>query len=145
VHHPVVALDGQPIIVFVTACTAGRKPILTSSAASELILDAWRAADHWLVGRYVILPDHVHLFCAPHGEVPLAYWVRFWRVLVSRRWPRPQDQPIWQRSFWDTQLRRGDRYEAKWEYVRNNPVRHGLVAQARDWPYAGELNVLPWD
>jgi hypothetical protein len=71
--------------------------------------------------------------------------MRFWRVLVSRRWPIAQDQPIWQRSFWDTQLRRGDRYEDKWEYVRNNPVRHGLVARAEDWPYAGEINVLPWN
>jgi hypothetical protein len=26
----------------------------------------------------------------------------------------------------------------------NNPVRHGYVAHAEDWPYQGELNVLQW-
>jgi hypothetical protein len=32
----------------------------------------------------------------------------------------------------------------KWSYVRENPVRAGLVARAEDWPYQGELNVLDW-
>src|SRR5256885_6005252 len=33
--------------------------------AVAAILNAWKTADHWLVGRYVIMPDHIHLFCAP--------------------------------------------------------------------------------
>jgi hypothetical protein len=53
-------------------------------------------------------------------------------------------QPIWQMDCWDTQLRAGQSYGAKWDYVRNNAVRHGLVARAEDWPYQGELNILPW-
>lgn len=36
-------------------------------------------------------------------------------------------------------------YETKWEYVRNNPLRHGLVTAVDDWPYAGELNVFEWE
>jgi len=28
--------------------------------------------------------------------------------------------------------------------VKNNPVRHGHVACAEDWPYQGELNILEW-
>ncbi|MCX7914880.1 MAG: hypothetical protein N3A53_01065, partial [Verrucomicrobiae bacterium] len=51
---------------------------------------------------------------------------------------------IWQRDFWDTQLRRGESYSAKWEYVRQNPMRAGLVAKAAHWPYQGELNILEW-
>ncbi len=38
----------------------------------------------------------------------------------------------------------GIRNFAKWEYVRNNPFRKGLVANADDWPYQGVLNDLEW-
>jgi putative transposase len=52
--------------------------------------------------------------------------------------------PIWQRDFWDTQLRRNESYEEKWHYVIENPVRAGFVNNSEDWPYQGEINVLDW-
>ena len=39
-------------------------------------------------------------------------------------------------------LMTAESYDDKWEYVRLNPVRHGLVVRPGDWPYQGELNVL---
>jgi putative transposase len=33
-------------------------------------------------------------------------------------------------------------YDKKWEYVRQNPVRAGLVAEPDDWPHRGELQTL---
>ncbi len=53
-------------------------------------------------------------------------------------------QPLWQRDFWDTQLRDIRHYDDKWHYVRNNPVRKGLVANVDAWPYQGCLNELMW-
>jgi len=99
-----------------------------------------------MVGRFIIMPDHLHLFCAPaeFPERPLAQWVRYWKTLASRRWPRPKQQPIWQLDFWDTQLRKSAHYDEKWEYVHQNPVRAGLVRATADWPYQGELNELRW-
>lgn len=147
VHQPVYERFNTPVIVLVTVCTKGRKPILANAAAHEALLAAWHLADSWLVGRYVIMPDHVHLFCAP-GEVvamrPLLQWVSYWKSQAARNWPRPEDAPIWQRHFWDTQLRRGENYDQKWDYVVQNPVRAGLVANAADWPYAGVLHELRW-
>ena len=46
---------------------------------------------------------------------------------------------IWQRGFFDHLLRSAESYGQKWNYVRENPVRAGLVAQPEDWPYAGEI------
>ncbi len=92
------------------------------------------------------MPDHLHLFCVP-GELPvraLGQWVRYWKTLVSRRWPWPAEQPVWQLDFWDTQMRDHHRYDEKWSYVRMNPVRAGLVGAAEDWPFQGELNGLSW-
>ncbi len=92
---------------------------------------AWSAADHWVVGRYVVMPDHIHLFCAPARQeaLELKRWVHFWKSYASRHWPAPSEHPIWQTDFWDSQLRSADSYEGKWEYVWNNPVRHGLVVR----------------
>jgi REP element-mobilizing transposase RayT len=99
-----------------------------------------------MVGRYVIMPNHLHFFCAPSDEsVVLTRWAQYWKALASRSWPRRNERPIWQRDLWDTRLRHGDSYEAKWEYVRSNPVRHGLVTTADQWPYQGELTALWWD
>jgi len=50
----------------------------------------------------------------------------------------------WQRKGWDSRLRRSESYAEKWAYVRENPVRKGLVKPPDDWPYQGRLNVLPW-
>jgi REP element-mobilizing transposase RayT len=52
---------------------------------------------------------------------------------------RLQKTPVWQRRFFDHVLRNEESYAQKWEYVRENPVRAGLVANANDWPYAGEI------
>jgi len=63
---------------------------------------------------------------------------------VTRAWPRRNQVPIWQRDYWDRQLRRYESYGQKWNYVVNNPVRHGYVVHAEDWRFQGELNVLSW-
>ena len=92
------------------------------------------------------MPDHIHLFCAPNTfpPQPLKDWIAFWRNHVTRAWPQRHETPIWQRDYWDRQLRRDESYAQKWEYVKNNPVRHGYVACAEDWPDQGELNILEW-
>jgi putative transposase len=54
-----------PRIVFVTQAVAGRRRLLARDEAARAILEAWNGNDYWLVGRYVIMPDHLHFFCAP--------------------------------------------------------------------------------
>jgi putative transposase len=145
-HWPAVERFNTPVIIFLTVCTKSRKSILASDAAHQALLAAWREAPLWLVGRYIVMPDHVHLFCAPAelSSLPLERWAKFWKSRVALAWPNKSDSPIWQRHFWDTQLRRGDSYSEKWDYVVNNAVRAGLVRQADEWPYQEELNVLRW-
>ena len=145
-HHPVCEVFNRATIVFVTVCAKNRQSLFGSSKAHDLLVNVWREAGAWLVGRYVIMPDHIHLFCSPgKPDYPaLAKWVQYWKSLASRRWPQPCPNPLWQKSFWDTQLRRGESYAEKWNYVRNNPVRDGLCVTPEEWPWQGELNVLMW-
>ena len=89
------------------------------------------------------MPDHVHLFAGPsRTEITLDNWVRYWKSQFTKQ--HRQREHRWQSNHWDTRLRREDNYAQKWDYVRNNPVRHGLVKSADDWPYQGEINILRW-
>jgi len=47
--------------------------------------------------------------------------------------------PHWQKGFFDHLLRSQESYAAKWEYVRQNPVRARLVDNADDWEFQGEV------
>jgi hypothetical protein len=73
VHLAAREIFNVPVVVFLTVCTKGRKPILADNETHALLLEAWRTAGAWFVGRYVILPDHLHLFCAPteHESLPI--------------------------------------------------------------------------
>ena len=79
----------------------------------------------------------------------LSDFVGFWKSYTSRRintLGRPRSTPaattLWQREFFDHVLRSSESYSEKWNYVRDNPVRAGLVALADDWPYAGDIEML---
>ena len=145
IHFARLEKHNRSIIIFVTCCTTKRRSILASPTTHEAITKAWVQASVWLVGRYVVMPDHVHFFCAPNGiDAPsLERWMRYWKSLVTRSIGRCKGE-VWQRDHWDPQLRRGESYDEKWEYVRNNPIRHGYVKNADDWPYQGVLNELRW-
>ena len=145
-HPPVRERFNEAVIVFLTVCSKDRKPLFAHADSVFAILDAWQQAKSWSIGRYVVMPDHIHLFCAPAvlPTQPLRQWVRYWKSIASRNWSRAPEQPIWQRDFWDTQLRRSENYDSKWQYVLDNPVRAGLARNADDWPFQGELNFLHW-
>jgi putative transposase len=53
-------------------------------------------------------------------------------------------QPHWQPGFFDHILRSANSYSEKWDYVRNNPVRAGLVKCADDWKYQGTISVVSY-
>jgi len=146
--HGVLIID--PAIVFVTVCTKHRQPWLANAIVHGVLQHAWKEAHAWLVGRYVIMPDHIHLFAAPsQTSIELDDWIQFWKSAFTKRIRQATSFDIparpWQTDHWDTRLRTWQRYDEKWDYVRNNPVRHKLAAHAKEWPYQGEIHSLTWD
>ena len=133
-------------IYFLTTCTLGRRPILDC----EPMHDAFRtfclnSPQHsaW-VGRYVLMPNHLHLFVSV-DEISLSNWVKSLKNTLSKTLcTLGCDAPHWQKGFFDHLLRSGESYSQKWDYVRENPVRAGLVAIPEDWPYAGEIHDLEY-
>ena len=61
--------------------------------------------------------------------------------MMKRALPRAisADPPHWQAGFFDHLIRHSESYAEKWEYVRQNPVRAGLVANPDQWPWQGEI------
>ena len=95
-------------------------------------------------GAYGIMPDNLHLFVATDDEkMALANWMKFLKNMISTGLRLAGvAPPHWQKTFFDHLLRSGESYSEKWNYVRNNPVRHGFVANADDWPWQGEIEDL---
>jgi REP element-mobilizing transposase RayT len=92
------------------------------------------------VGRFVIMPDHAHLFVRGHPEFHLGRWVGQLKQHIGRALPAESATGVlWQRGFFDHVLRNSESYSEKWRYVSNNPVRHGHVTRPEDWPCAGEI------
>jgi REP element-mobilizing transposase RayT len=141
--HGFFTFPQQPTIVFLTVCTKNRERWLATPEIHARLCSLWREAQKWMVGRYVLMPDHLHLFCSPGDQPgPLDNWVRFWKSGFSKRDRDPAHR--WQAQHWDTRLRRNESYDAKWDYVRHNPVRAGIVDRPEDWPYQGELHAIRW-
>jgi putative transposase len=128
---------------FITACNFGRKRILADVAVHEAFREfCLRAKDHGvLVGRYVLMPDHLHLFvCVLPGEMTLSGWMKSLKNSLSKDWRGGGiAAPHWQKGFFDHLLRSHETVAEKWLYVRENPVRAGLSESPEEWPFAGEI------
>ena len=140
----------RPLVFFLTVCVAGRRPVLADPRIADILVQAWRhatALHGWHVGRYVIMPDHVHFFASPVSDAAkdLSKLLKYWKRSTAIRIRRAAAIPFrWQRGFFDHLLRSKESYAEKWEYVRQNPVRAELVNDPDEWPYQGEIAVLEW-
>jgi REP element-mobilizing transposase RayT len=141
----------DPPLYFVTLCTRLRRKILANGDAHCAVLEYGERGieRNVALGRYVIMPDHIHLFVRGGPEFNLGIWVRGLKRVVAaavtggrkelRRSGGGDSGNIWQRGFFDHLLRNSESYAQKWNYVRDNPVRAGLANKADDWPFAGEI------
>jgi putative transposase len=133
-------------VYFVTACTDGRRKILsTDSAHAAFVAFCQNAKSHGvIVGRYVLMPDHLHLFaCILPGDATLSGWMKSLKNSLSKHWRAEGiEAPHWQKGFFDHLLRSNESAAEKWHYVRQNPVRAGLCNDPDHWRYAGEIHPL---
>jgi len=90
------------------------------------------------VGRYVMMPDHVHLFVQGDASFQLSKWIGGLKRALSKVFTSPANT-LWQPGFFDHVIRSDESYAQKWDYVRENPVRAGLVSSPDEWQYQGEI------
>jgi len=129
-------------VFFITFCTHQRRKMLASDAMHKAFITfATKAySDHNIaVGRYVIMPDHVHLFVRGPDDFQIGPWVGMLKQALAKHIALTSTSPLWQRGFFDHLLRSDESYTQKWNYVRENPLRAGVVKSVAEWPYQGEI------
>jgi putative transposase len=130
----------DPPVYFVTLCTKDRRRALANATVHSVLIDYGRGGlpGGSALGRYVIMPDHIHLFVAGADDFDLGGWVRGLKRVVAAAVSGGRGG-LWQRGFFDHLIRNSESYSEKWDYVLENPVRAGLVSSADKWPFQGEI------
>jgi len=131
---------------FITFNTFQRQAMLARPEVHDaFLLFCTRAQERNVsVGRYVIMPDHIHLFVylPPTGMI-LSAWIQSLRSILGKSLlGLGHQKPHWQEGFFDHLLRSSDSYSEKWEYIRMNPVRAELCSSPDEWPYQGEVSAV---
>ncbi len=107
--------------------------MLTRPETREILLTAARhyhQTMRWHTRLFLLMPDHLHALVSFLAEEAMAACWRDWKRFTAK-----QTGVCWQRDFFDHRIRHHEGLEAKAEYIRQNPVRKGLVAKPGDWPW----------
>jgi len=98
------------------------------------------------IDALVVLPDHMHaVLTLPPDDADFSIRWRLIKTRFAKGLPKNErlsavrkkrgERGIWQRRFWEHLIRNEADYARHVEYCYINPVRHGLVTRARDWPH----------
>jgi putative transposase len=132
-------------VYFVTFCTYQRRPWLAHAsihaAFLEFIQRGW-SQRQIAVGRYVIMPDHIHLLVAGGCDFALGSWVKLLKQSLGKATGAAPGERRWLEGFFDHLIRGEEKLAATWEYLRQNPKVAGLGDMPADWPYQGEFIAL---
>ena len=141
----VVLSSDMPLILWCTVTADDRNlKWVAQQEVMQALHEVWSGKEHaWLVGEYLLMPDHLHFFCCPRlisEGVSAERWTGYWKDRFAKRVPQPQWR--WQDGLFHTRMRSDDHYREKQEYMRENPVKAGLVAKVEDWPWRGCVHDL---
>ncbi len=139
---------------FFTVVTFRRRNILTDNDCRVWLHNAvlnTRKNHPFTVDAWVLLPDHLHcIWTLPADDNNFSMrWngiKRRFTTLAKHRLHKPEwlnasrrrhrDGTIWQRRFWEHQIRDDNDYQRHVDYIHYNPVKHGLVNKVIDWPHS---------
>jgi len=139
---------------FFTVVTCRRQPILTTLNARNIlrriVIDIKRKYP-FEIDAWVLLPDYMHcIWTLPEGDCDYS---KRWGLIKSGftksaksffhrgDWmneskKKHREGTIWQRRYWEHEIRDEDDYVRHMDYVHYNPVKHGLVNFVGQWPYS---------
>jgi hypothetical protein len=83
--HGIKYVDGQPTIIFDTICIKPRKPVLACDEFHAAFQQVAASATAWLMGRYVIMPDHIHVFAGEvGGNIEYENWITYLKSQLTK-------------------------------------------------------------
>jgi putative transposase len=134
---------------FFTANLAERRSALLTEHV-DVLRSAFRYTRQrhpFTIEAIVVLPDHLHtVWTMPEADGDFA--VR-WRLIkaafarnletterVSASRSGKHERGIWQRRYWEHTIRDDEDFARHVDYIHSNPVKHGYVELASEWPYS---------
>lgn len=155
----------DPPIHFVTVSTHERRPLLTHPELYPhlvRLLEEVSKRHGWVVGRFTVLPDHIHFICSPREETSsprsvkenvtspprddvqcLREFLRFWKSRCAIKWLElGYEGALWQCDFFDRMLTGQEEFLEKVRYLRENAVLHGMCSKPEERKFQGEIYPL---
>lgn len=139
---------------FFTVVMHRRNKIFSDAVARDILHDAivqTQAKRPFDVTAFCLLPEHLHcIWKLPEGDANFSIkWASIKGIFsanymrqkgkVSQQIIRRPDRgevAIWQKRFWEHQIRDMDDLQKHMNYIHYNPVKHKLVASLADWPWS---------
>jgi putative transposase len=99
------------------------------------------------VRAWVVLPEHMHwIWTLPDGDADFATRWRRIKTMFALATPKTEglsavrqargERGIWQRRYWEHQIRDEDDLRCHADYIHYNPVKHGWATRVADWPHS---------
>lgn len=139
---------------FLTLVTHQRASLFSCSRARQCLRDSivlTRKDRNLKLIASVLLPDHLHLIIELSSEdADFSSCVGAIKGRFSRRWltmggeeldqsdsrKRQGYRGVWQKRFWEHQIRDGQDLIRCCDYIHYNPVKHGLVSCPHAWEWS---------
>lgn len=136
----------------ITKCVDRRRKVLDNPESARLIIDGLnfrRESELIRVIGFCIMPDHYHLLAFLIGNATLSSLMEGLGKFTGLRLNRQHGWlgKFWQEGYYDHRCRNEIDLQERLTYFEHNPVRAGLVVDAKDWPYssANPLNATYLD
>src|SRR3954464_4588917 len=131
--HALPRLDSE-LDIGLGACWL-RRPDIASVVENALM--HFDGARFRLLG-WCIMPNHVHVVIEIVDEHSLTKIVGSWKSFTAKRANSQigRSGPFWHADYFDRFMRDEGHLARTVDYVENNPVKAGLVAEAFDWPWS---------
>ena len=138
---------------YLTVVTHNRQAFLVENIA--LLRDSFRRSKEqysYIIDAIVVLPDHFHMIITPknpkeYSKIITSIKRNFnygldknvkteAKKALSASGDRRQHSGIWQRRFYEHTIRDEKDFQNILAYIQNNPLKHGLVKNPKDWKYS---------
>ena len=138
-HPPHIYVDDTWYMI--TASTLNHAPFLKSDQAKVLVRDTFQNLLQ-IFGisllAWVMLDDHYHLLLKTKLGNELLHFIGRLHGSTSRQinlQDRVVGRKIWH-NYWDSCIRNEVDLWARFNYIHQNPVKHGYVRNLEDWPFS---------
>jgi putative transposase len=124
---------------FITAVTANRRRLFQVEANADLLLKTifdYRDQGRFQLHAFVVMPDHLHAILTPAPEVSLEKAVQYIKGGFSFHLKSKFD--VWSRSFNESQILAGEKFDACKTYIEQSPVRSNLSESSQTYRYSSQ-------